>query len=81
MNNLIKMKNDTNKTSLIYLLKEIYTSSEYKKEEFPFYEYFYQTDYLSEDYKKEKLSHMDENKYPVLKLYLDSKNTQKYDKK
>ena len=37
MNNLIKMKNDTNKTSLIYLLKEIYTSSEYKKEDFPFY--------------------------------------------
>ena len=78
-NNLIKTKNDTNKISLIYLLKEVYTSSEYKKEDFPFYEYFYYTDYLSEDYIKEKLSHMDENKYPVLKIYLDSKNTQKDD--
>ena len=70
-NNLIKKENDIDKTSFIYLLKEAYASSEYKKDEFPFYEYFHYTDYLSEEYIYEKLSHMDENKYPVLKQYLE----------
>jgi hypothetical protein len=49
-NNLIKRKNDTDKSSFIFILKEIYKSSDYKKEEFPFYEYFYYTDYLNEEY-------------------------------
>jgi len=78
-NNLIKRKNDTDKSSFIFILKEIYKSSDYKKEEYPFYEYFYFTDYLNEEYISEKLSHMDENKYPVLKSYLESKKTQKAD--
>jgi len=78
-NNLIIKKNDTDKTSFSCLLKEVYTSLEYKKEDFPFYEYFYYTDYLNEEYISEKLSHMDENKYPILKSYLDSKNVKKDD--
>ena len=75
-NILIKNKNDEDKTSFVYLLKEIYTSTEYKKEEFPFYEYFYYTDYLNEKKIIEKLALMDEKKFPVLKKYLESKNNQ-----
>jgi hypothetical protein len=60
------------------LLREIFTSLEYKKEEFPFYEYFYYIDYLNGKYLSEKLSHMDQNKYPVLKDYLELKNIKKY---
>jgi hypothetical protein len=52
---------------------------EYNKKDFPFYEYFYYTDYLNEEYINEKLSHMDENKYPVLNIYLKFKNAQKDD--
>ena len=69
--NLIKKKNEEDITSFINLLKEEFTSDFYKAEEFPFYDYFYYSDYLSEQYINEKLSHMDENKYPVLKNYLD----------
>ena len=70
-NNLIKKKNEEDITSFINLLKEEFTSDFYKTEEFPFYDYFYYSDYLNEQYINEKLSHMDENKYPVLKYYLD----------
>lgn len=49
------------------MFKEIYTSTENKKGEFLFYEYFYCINYLSIEYIKEKLSHMEESKYPVLK--------------
>ena len=72
-NNLIKKK-DEDKSSFINLLKEIYTSLEYDKKEFPFYEYFYYTDYLNEKYIEEKLIHMDDTKYTVLKVYLESQN-------
>ena len=75
-NNLINNKNYIDKTSFVCLLKEIYTSLEYKKEDFPFYEYFYYTDYLNEEYINEKLSHMDENKYPMVNNYLKFKNIQ-----
>ncbi len=51
------------------MLKEAFTSNEYKKEDFPFYEYFYYTDYLNEEYINEKFSHMDDSKYPVIKQY------------
>jgi hypothetical protein len=73
-------KNDTNeneieedKTSSINLLKEKYLSEYYDKNEFPFYEYLYYTDYLNEKYIYEKLSLFDESEYPLLKLYLDNK--------
>ncbi len=66
-------KNDEDKTSFISLLKETYANSEYENDKFPFYEYFYYTDYLNEEYINKKLKEMDENKYPVLKQYLNSK--------
>ncbi len=68
-----KKKEIEKKTSFINLLKEAFTSNEYKKEDFPFYEYFYYTDYLNEEYINEKFSHIDDSKYPVIKQYLLSK--------
>jgi len=70
-------ENDIDKTSFINLLKEKYTSDSYDKKDFPFYKYFYYTDYPNEKYINEKLSHMDENRYPVLKSYLDFINKDK----
>ena len=62
---------DTDITSYINLLKEKFPHNKYNNEEFPFYKFFYYTDYLDEKYINEKLLHKDENKYPVLKMYLD----------
>ena len=76
MDNSLKKGNNEDKTSFICLLKERYTDMEYDKKEFPFYKYFYYTDYLNEKYIEEKLSHMDERNYPVLKQYLESKKNQ-----
>ena len=72
-NECFKKKNEDDKSSLINLLKEKYTKYDYKKDEFPFYEYFYYSDYLNEKYIAEKLIHMDEGNYPVLRKYLESK--------
>ena len=66
-------KNGEDKTSFISLLKETYANSEYEKDKYPFYEYFYYTDYLNEEYINKKLKEKDENRYPVLKHYLNCK--------
>ena len=71
-NNLLCFNQENeDETSIINLLKEKYTSEHYKEGEFPFYKYFYYSDYLNENYLIEKLSHMSDNKYPVLRMYLD----------
>ena len=75
----IKKQNDEDKNSFINLLKETY-SSYYYRDKLPFYEYFYYTDYLNRKYIIEKMSHMEDNKYPFLKYYLDSYNKDKSDK-
>ena len=77
-----KLMNEKNKdkNSSFYFLKETYESQNLKKDEkndYPYYEYFYYCDYLDEKYISEKLSHMDENKYPILKKYLEYKNNNK----
>ena len=69
--------NNNDSTSFVNLLKEKYPSSNYDKKEFPFYEYFYYTDYLNETNINEKLKYMDEDKYPVLKKYLVYLNNNK----
>ena len=51
----------------INLLEERFT--EYN--EYPFYNNFYYSDYINEDYLLEKLNHNEKNKYPVLKKYLE----------
>ena len=65
-----KKKEIEDKDSYINLLKETYTTNDYLKEDYPFYHYFYYTDYLNKNYIKEKLEHMDDSKYPVIKQYL-----------
>ena len=48
------------------------------QEKNPLYEYFYCSDYIDENYLVEKMKHMDSNKYPLLKKYLEHKrNTNK----
>ena len=61
------------KNSSFYLLTEAYESQDSIGNDYPFFEYFYYCDYLDEKYINEKLSHMDENKYPILKKYLEYK--------
>ena len=64
-------------TSSINLLKEKYSYEYYQNEEnndYPFYKYFYYTDYLNEKYIFDLLNHLDESQYPLLKLYLDNMN-------
>ena len=61
------------KYSVINLLKEKCENINYPKEEYPFYEYFYYSDYLDESYLREKIMHIDENKYPILNKYLEYK--------
>ena len=67
-------KPDVDKNSYISILKETYTFRDYSKEEFPFYKYFYYTDYLDQNYINKQLSHVDETRNPVLKSYLDFKS-------
>ena len=74
-----KDNNEDDKNSCCNLLKEKYESEYYQNEDFPFYRYFYYTDYLNEKYIIEKLEYMDKSKYPVLKMYLDY-NNEKEDK-
>jgi hypothetical protein len=63
--------------SAIALVKEIYDKSKYKSSNFPFYEFFYYTDYLDEDYINNILKGRDENNYPVLTKYLQYKKQKK----
>ena len=57
----------------IALIKELYDKSKYKKEDFPFYEFFYYCNYLNEDYISNILKDKDDNDYPVLSKYLKNK--------
>ena len=52
--------------SAMALLKELHDKDKYNKIEFPYYEYFYYTDYLDEHYINNILKGRDENEYPVL---------------
>ena len=75
-----ELSKNINKTSNIYVLKEIYSSYSYDPKDFPFYDFFYYTDYLDEKYINEKLNQKDDNNYPVLREYLKFKNKEKDDK-
>ena len=78
--NLIKKRSDENVVSFINLLKEKFTSDNYNEKDFPFYEHFYYSGYLNEEYINKKLMLMDENKYPVLKNYLQKILSDEMDK-
>ena len=60
-------KNDKN--SSLYLLNEKYQANNQNK--YPFYNYFYYSDYINEDYLLNQLYHKENNKYPVLFKYLN----------
>ena len=67
-----------NAKSAIALIKEIYDEDKYKyNKDFQYYNYFYYTDYLDEDYIYEKIKGKDENNYPVLFKYLINKMRKK----
>ena len=76
------MVDNGDKDSLINLVTEKYTHEYYieKEKEYPFYHYFYYTNYIDEKFIKEKISHSDENKYPVLRMYLENKMKDKSDR-
>ena len=68
------IKKNEDKISLINLLKEKYSCDNYDEKEFPFYNYFYFTNYINENYILEQLEYLDENKYPMIKAYIENKN-------
>ena len=76
----IKPIKDEDKNNPINLLIEKYNKDYYKEKDYPFYQYFYYTEYLDEKYIYEKLSYLDKSKYPVLRMYLEDKINNKSDK-
>ena len=79
IDNFKKLESDSIKDekSAIALIKEIYDKSKYKNNGFQFYEFFYYTDYLDENYINNILKGRDENNYPVLTKYLQYKKQKK----
>ena len=57
--------------SALALLKEIYTKGKYDKNIYPYYEHFYYTDYLDEEFINNILKNKNKNDYPVLVKYLE----------
>ena len=80
--NIIKIKNENeeDKVSTFNLLTEKFEYQNYNRNDYPFYRYLYYTDYLNEDYLKDNFIHKDVSQFPILKMYLDSKNKSKSDK-
>ena len=76
------MKNITNfdskdKSFFQNMIEERYT--ELNKDDFPFYKYFYYSDYIKEEYLINVLNHQERDRYPVLLKVLEKnivKNTQ-----
>ena len=57
--------------SALALLKEIYTKGKYDRNIYPYYEHFYYTDYLDEEFINNILKNKNKNDYPVLVKYLE----------
>ena len=70
---LINHENNKDNNLFINLIKEKYLEDNYNIEEYPFYKFFYYTDYLDKKYIIEQLKCIEENKYPVLEAYLKTK--------
>ena len=54
-----------------------FLKEEYDKEKYPYYEYFYYSDYPDENYIEDILEHKNKNAYPLLIKYLESKKTRR----
>ena len=63
---------EKNEHFISYLLKEKYNDLD--NEDFPFYQRFFYTDYLDENYLLEKLNLMNKEKYPVTLRALEQRN-------
>ena len=75
-----KNNKDEGNTFTINLLTEKISHEHFNnKSDYPYYKYFYYTDYLNEKYIKDNMK--DESQYPTLKIYLDSRNISKGDEK
>ena len=70
----IEKENCNDKKSALALLKELYNKNDYDKKEYPYYEYFYYSDYPDESYIEDLLEHEDKTKYSILIQYLEYKN-------
>ena len=77
----LEKKYISNENSGIALLKEIYNKDKYSPKIYPYYEYFYYTEYLDEEKINKILEHKDKNEYPVLCKYLEYKKQKKIDTK
>ena len=74
----LEKKKYENKNSPVALLKELYDNKDKDiRSEYPYYEFFYYTDYLDEKYIRNILNSRDENKYPLLSKYLNRKKNKK----
>ena len=74
-NNTIELdtKDKTNKYLFQYFVQE--KNFEVNKNDFPFYNYFYYSDYINEDYLLKKLNYIEKDKYPVLLKVLEKKKS------
>ena len=70
----LERKYISDKTSGIALLKEIYNKDNYDPKKYPYYEHFYYTDYLDEEYIDNIIEF---NEYPILSKYLEHKKHKK----
>jgi len=75
----MEKENCKDKNSATALLKEIYNKDVYKNE-YPFYEYFYYSDYPDENYITDILEHKEKNEYPIIRKYLEFKTLAKKNK-
>ena len=76
----IEKENYNDKTSAVALLKELYNKDDYDPKEYPYYEFFYYSDYPDENYIKDILAHKDKNEYQILIKYLEYKTRLKKEK-
>ena len=77
----LEKENIEDKTSGIALLKEIYNKSDYDDKNYAYYEHFYYTDYIDEEYIANLLEHQDKNEFPILCKYMETKKQKKIKKK
>ena len=57
------------------LLDEKYDKSNYNQDNYPFYENFYYSDYIDEDFIENKIRNLNKRNYPVLSKYLNYLNS------
>ena len=67
-------ENDEKENPYIDLLEEKINKFKIKEQEYPFYKYFYYSDYIDENYLNQIINNEDSKNYPVLMEYLSQKN-------